>query len=179
MPPTETTALGHKIKKTRKVKMKVWKTAMSLKPNTQLMDLLTLPRVTDRVRAIQESWRFHEPVTIATTPPEGIPWNTLVEGTIKSAPTYLADCRLTIKQINFLIGQLKEACIRCGETFKPALEFHHRDPIDKLFEIGKFTTEIRKQSRNLQDLYDEVAKCDVLCANCHRKEHYGCQAQAE
>jgi hypothetical protein len=61
MPPTETTALGHKIKKTRKVKPAVWKTAQSLKPNTQLMDLLTLPKPTERALAMRDAWKFNAP----------------------------------------------------------------------------------------------------------------------
>lgn len=26
---------------------------------------------------------------------------------------------------------------------------------------------------NMQEFMDEVAKCDVICANCHRIEHFG------
>ena len=64
MPKTkEKTALGHVVKKTRKVKPAVWKTAQSLKPNTQLMDLLLLPKPTERCLAMQQAWKFKFPVT--------------------------------------------------------------------------------------------------------------------
>jgi hypothetical protein len=58
---TAKTALGHKIKKARKVKPAVWKTAQSLKPNTQLMDLLLLPHPTERVLAMRDAWKFNAP----------------------------------------------------------------------------------------------------------------------
>lgn len=50
-------------KKKRKVKLSLPKTAMSLKPGTQLMDLLLLPHPTERVKAIQDAWAFRFPVT--------------------------------------------------------------------------------------------------------------------
>ena len=57
-------------------------------------------------------------------------------------------------------------CIRCGESDVACLDFHHRNgKVDKLGHIGvirKFAPERIKA---------EIAKCDVLCANCHRKYH--------
>jgi hypothetical protein len=45
-----------------------------------------------------------------------------------------------------------------------ALEFHHRDPSTKVFELSK---------SNLLRRWDvvlvEVEKCELLCANCHRE----------
>jgi hypothetical protein len=52
-------------------------------------------------------------------------------------------------------------CGRCGFNDIRCLEFHHRDPTDKAFKIGTTYTSQKK-------LEDEVAKCNVLCANCHR-----------
>jgi hypothetical protein len=59
----EKSALGHVEKKKRKVKLSLPKTAMSLKPGLQLMDLLLLPNQTERVLAIQNAWKFRFPVT--------------------------------------------------------------------------------------------------------------------
>jgi hypothetical protein len=55
----EKSALGHIEKKKRKVKLSLPKTAMSLKPGLQLMDLLLLPKQTERVQAIQAAWKFN------------------------------------------------------------------------------------------------------------------------
>jgi hypothetical protein len=62
-------------------------------------------------------------------------------------------------------------CVRCGTTDTNTLEFHHRDPTTKLFVIGG----PKKQSSNcsLQRIIDEIAKCDLVCTNCHRVLHQG------
>ncbi len=58
------------------------------------------------------------------------------------------------------------ACVVCGENEPSALDFHHvvRDPSNrKLYELlrnGAYAA-----------AYEEVKKCEVLCANCHRKHH--------
>lgn len=57
-------------------------------------------------------------------------------------------------------------CNRCPEADPICLDFHHTDPSTKLFGIGN---EHHKVS--LKKLKEEIAKCEVLCANCHRKEH--------
>ena len=60
-------------------------------------------------------------------------------------------------------------CIRCGENHPACLEFHHRDPVEKLFIISDG---VLSKNYNLDDVMKEIAKCDVLCANCHRKLHF-------
>ncbi len=59
-------------------------------------------------------------------------------------------------------------CISCGESHPACIEFHHRDPTTKLFEISE------KGRRSIPDaeIEAEIAKCDVLCANCHAKLHW-------
>lgn len=69
----EKSALGHVAPKKRKVKLSLPKTAMSLKPGMQLMDLLLLPNKTERVLAIQDAWKFRFPVTQAEKPVETTP----------------------------------------------------------------------------------------------------------
>ena len=57
-------------------------------------------------------------------------------------------------------------CIECGEDRLPCLDFHHRDPSEKDGAIA----EMRRFGK--QRLLAEIAKCDVLCANCHRWHHH-------
>jgi Fe-S cluster biogenesis protein NfuA len=56
-------------------------------------------------------------------------------------------------------------CEGCGyNAATAALEFHHRDPSSKEFQISN-------SSVSRVRLWAEAAKCDLLCANCHRLRH--------
>lgn len=58
-------------------------------------------------------------------------------------------------------------CIECGQMNVECLDFHHRDPLTKSFDIGKAI----QRSVKVEVLLAEIAKCDVICANCHIKHH--------
>lgn len=59
--------------------------------------------------------------------------------------------------------QLGLGCMDCGYREHPAaLEFDHRPGEIKLFNIGE---KIGAYSRT--KIWAEIAKCDVVCANCH------------
>jgi hypothetical protein len=61
--------------------------------------------------------------------------------------------------IEYLRGR---ACADCGEADPLVLEFDHRGT--KRFGIAKGL-----RDRSWQAVLDEIAKCDVVCANCHRR----------
>jgi hypothetical protein len=76
---------------------------------------------------------------------------------------YKSDLRELINRLKILRG-----CNSCGFNEHPAvLDFHHRDGTNKSFNIG---SSLHLVSREL--LMEEIAKCDVLCANCHRIKSY-------
>ena len=60
-------------------------------------------------------------------------------------------------------------CQKCGyKKCQAAIEFHHRIPEQKDFSIN---TNLNR--RNIDDrIKKELDKCDILCANCHREEHW-------
>jgi hypothetical protein len=60
-------------------------------------------------------------------------------------------------------------CARCGESHPATLTFHHIEPSRKSFAIGdtQYTLKV-----SLKRLLAEIEKCEVLCANCHAKEHW-------
>ena len=59
-------------------------------------------------------------------------------------------------------------CSQCGyDQCKDALDFHHVDPAEKEFTLSAATTLSEQRIR------EEVSKCVVLCANCHREVHAG------
>jgi len=55
-------------------------------------------------------------------------------------------------------------CIECGEDNGACLDFHHINPKEKTGLVSK----LRYFKNKIQE---EIEKCIVLCANCHRKLH--------
>lgn len=58
-------------------------------------------------------------------------------------------------------------CAKCKDKRLYLLDFHHLDPSIKDDKMARLTT---KYSMNR--LANEIAKCVVLCANCHREYHH-------
>lgn len=56
-------------------------------------------------------------------------------------------------------------CIDCGETEPVLLEFAHRDPSAKLANVSQLMG--RSAWRKV---VVEIAKCDLRCVNCDRKQ---------
>lgn len=71
-----------------------------------------------------------------------------------------------------LIEELKRGkiCERCGYDDYRALQFHHKNPEEKKFSISDWVT--WNKSIRVQQLDEEIAKCELICANCHQIEHY-------
>jgi hypothetical protein len=59
-------------------------------------------------------------------------------------------------------------CLDCGEDDPIVLEFDHRDIKTKSFRLS----EARRGKYPMRMVVEEVAKCDVRCANCHRRRTY-------
>ena len=71
--------------------------------------------------------------------------------------------RLALERAAFLLDFFaSRSCADCGEHDPLVLEFDHVS--DKKFSIARGL-----RDRSLQDLIAEMAKCDVVCANCHRR----------
>lgn len=59
-----------------------------------------------------------------------------------------------------------KSCIKCGESRIACLDFHHRDP-----EAKEFTISLAVARASLNRIQTEIAKCDIICSNCHRCLH--------
>ena len=59
-------------------------------------------------------------------------------------------------------------CLDCGQSYDPCvMDFHHRDGDEKSARLAIMASE-----RYTYEAIDiEIAKCDVICANCHRLRH--------
>ncbi len=59
-------------------------------------------------------------------------------------------------------------CERCGyDKCIAALDFHHLDPNKKDFGIAA-----NGYTRSWEKMKDELDKCVMICANCHREKHF-------
>ena len=56
-------------------------------------------------------------------------------------------------------------CIDCGIVNPIVLEFDHRDPKQKLTEVGRMMI-----SQRWSRVKAEIDKCDIRCVNCHRRK---------
>jgi hypothetical protein len=59
-------------------------------------------------------------------------------------------------------------CADCGQDHPATLEFHHLDPTKKDALVSRLIA----TTSSLRRLQEEMAKCVVLCANCHRIRHW-------
>lgn len=64
--------------------------------------------------------------------------------------------------------KVNRGCERCPELHPYCLEFHHPDPSLKDVHPANMI----KKGWNFERLIAELDQLVVLCANCHRKEHY-------
>lgn len=69
----------------------------------------------------------------------------------------------TNRNHDYVLGVLNESrCVGCGESDSMVLTFDHRYG-QKLFNICDGV----RNGVSLSNLQKEIAKCEVLCANCH------------
>lgn len=55
-------------------------------------------------------------------------------------------------------------CVDCHVQYNPwVMDLDHRDPLQKKFVLSK------QKTCSVDVLMAEIAKCDVVCANCHRE----------
>ena len=72
------------------------------------------------------------------------------------------DIRQQMRQYKSKIG-----CHLCGETHFACLDFHHKNPGEKEYKVSTLVHD----GHSWDSIMQEVEKCVLLCANCHRKIH--------
>ena len=63
------------------------------------------------------------------------------------------------------------SCCECGHSGKDnawSLDFDHLNPDDKVVSVSHLVT----SGYGWERIMEEIEKCQVLCANCHRKKGY-------
>jgi len=91
----------------------------------------------------------------------------------RNAKTYRYQKKARARLRAELLESRGNACEDCGYyRAAAALEFHHRDPRSKDFTLSSAST---KPAR----IWAEASKCDLICANCHRRRHLAVQVPNE
>jgi len=74
------------------------------------------------------------------------------------------------RAIDYVLNVKRASRCQCGESRPECLDFHHVR--DKKFCIMAAAS----KGVSLAKLKDEIEKCEIICANCHRVGHL-CYAQ--
>lgn len=89
---------------------------------------------------------------------------------IKNKQSYLDRNKKIDIKIRKMITEIKikSKCIECNENHPAVLDFHHINEKEKKFTISQW----KPKGKGLLQILKEIKKCEVLCANCHRKLYY-------
>lgn len=70
-----------------------------------------------------------------------------------------------------IITEKKEVpCHDCGQNYPSyVMDFDHRNGEEKEFNVSH----ARAGGKTIEQLLEEINKCDVVCANCHRIRTFG------
>lgn len=85
-----------------------------------------------------------------------VQWTKLRKKRRKELSVWFAEYKQTLK------------CKRCPETHPACLDFHHKDGSTKENTVSNLVI----SGASKETILNEIKKCDVLCANCHRKHHF-------
>lgn len=103
--------------------------------------------------------------------------------TPKGSKKYKAQCKSCdnvdrrstfVTQLMRLLDELntKYECADCSVTGEYGLlDFHHRNPVEKKFDIGIMGHSTYTYDTFKEKIKEEILKCDIVCPTCHRKRH--------
>lgn len=85
---------------------------------------------------------------------------------VKNPAMYMENNKRTQSKLKVLLNEMKSGpCVDCKQSYPPyVMDFDHLDPKTKVVKVSAL---IFEGSRQL--LLDEIAKCELVCANCHRE----------
>lgn len=95
-----------------------------------------------------------------------IKWGTVEERELRRKQKITNKHNRRLQEGRELIKEhLAKGCMDCNEKDPIVLEFDHIDPASKEADISK----LLGSHKSIERLRREIAKCEVVCANCHRR----------
>ena len=86
---------------------------------------------------------------------------------VRTAKKRATSKRVVERNALFVVEHLrKNPCVDCGESDIVVLDLDHRDDEKKVANV----CDMVRGRRSLAAIEKEIAKCDVRCANCHRRK---------
>lgn len=76
------------------------------------------------------------------------------------------------ERVSAVLCEAKDVpCVDCGGRFPPiCMDFDHKDS-EKTVKLTDWARRIGVSEVAIKRLREEIARCDVVCANCHRIRH--------
>lgn len=94
---------------------------------------------------------------------------------LKNKKYFKDKCRGQKKELRSFIQSLKKEkpCIDCGIVYPHyIMDYDHK--YDKKYNVSRMVTCGSKEK-----ILEEISKCDLVCANCHRERTHGSNKQKE
>ena len=100
--------------------------------------------------------------------------NKIYRPTKEKSLQYRLNHKLLSRETKQILVELKgNKCVICGNKFPNCCyDFHHRNPQEKDFQIKNIMSSYNNPKRRYL-VMEELEKCDLLCSNCHRIQHFG------
>jgi cytochrome c553 len=95
--------------------------------------------------------------------------DTIDEDNIKKSTTFNRKYRERSRNYINNVKTNSNGCVDCGwfdADNLQVLHFDHNDESDKVHDISRLAS----TGRNIDLIQSEIDKCQILCANCHRKK---------
>lgn len=104
--------------------------------------------------------------------PEGESWDSLTpfqRHYYRNKTEYIEKNKERRDQLRRKVSKYKSrrGCSRCSEDHISCLDFHHESADEKEENISRMV----EKTYSWESILKEIQKCELICANCHRKIH--------
>lgn len=99
-------------------------------------------------------------------------WKDKAHTILNSKCKLCSNARMTeLRRERYILVQeykTSKGCAVCGEKRHWVLDLHHRDGKEKEDTVSNML----RKNVSWEKIQEELDRCEVLCANCHRDYHY-------